>query len=490
MSILNIEPFSLSISTVHDSDRDQVILEDTVLSIDKKTNYALIGKNGCGKSTLLTFIYNKLKEENKNVHICQQEIDVLPNKKVIEYFYELFPEINEKFLVYSDESLDQEKRDEAEIFLSENGFGKLNSNIMKLCNGLSIDTNQFIENMSGGWRMRLSLATGILLKPDLLILDEPTNHLDLEAVDFLAEYLQDYKKSVLIVSHDASFIDNTCDFIWYFSPDKKLRVFNSDYKSFKQQLSDEYEQNAQKFKDYEKNLQKQKKANKTKEEIEKFIKKNEVKRPEKPYSVRIIFNHVPVIDKLVILAEKVKFGYSESQIIFENLEFGLAMNSRICLVGLNGKGKSTLLKLLANKLQPLEGNMWFDPRIRIGYYSQNLDLPGEITPIEYLQQVSIEKIDDQKARQYLGTIGVAKDCHTKLIKELSGGQKSKTILASLFLIQPHVLLLDEPTNHLDIETIDALASAINNYSGGLMMITHDRRLIETTQCQIINIEKI
>lgn len=489
MSILNIEPLNLRISDValmgkhqpragvHSATSDKVILENTSLAIDKKRKYALLGKNGCGKSTLLKFVQSKLNP--KDCYLCEQEVSD-SDKTCYSYFISLFPEID---AVFNNE--DSEERDQV---LIDNDFDSLNPLIHKLAAGLSIDLDSRVNELSGGWKMRLSIAGGILLKPKLLILDEPTNHLDLEATEFLTEFLQEYPKAILFVSHDQAFIDNVSDFLWYITDDQKLRVFATDYQTFRQQLKDEWEIGEKKYKEYQKKLTAFKKSNKTKDEVTQYVKKNEVIRPGKPYEVNVLFYQVPVIERSIIELENVGFSYGEKEIL-SNINFSVWMNSRITITGKNGSGKSTLLKLLAGKLEPTEGIRRFDERIRIGYYSQHTNLPEDITPVQYLMDVAIEKIDEQKARQYLGTIGIKSESHLKLIGELSGGQKSRTLLASLFLIQPHILLLDEPTNHLDIETIEGLTNAINEYTGGLVMITHDRRLIDNTESDIYLVEE-
>jgi ATPase subunit of ABC transporter with duplicated ATPase domains len=477
MSILNIEPLHLRISDVHSASSDKVILENTSLAIDKKRKYALLGKNGCGKSTLLKYVQSKVHP--KDCHLCEQEV-ADSEKSCYEYFISLFPEID---AIYKKE--ESEERDQ---ILIDNDFDSLNAVIHKLAAGLSIDLDTKVNQLSGGWKMRLSIAGGILLKPKLLILDEPTNHLDLEATEFLTEFLQEYRNAILFVSHDQSFIDNVSDFLWFITEDHKLRVFATDYQTFRQQLKDEWEIGEKKYKEYLKKLTVFKKSNKTKDEVAQYIKKNEVIRPPKPYEVNVLFYQVPVIDRCIIELENAEFSYPGKDQILNDINFNVWMNSRITLTGKNGSGKSTLLKLLAGQLEVSAGLRRFDPRIRIGYYSQHTNLPEDITPVQYLMNVAIEKIDEQKARQYLGTIGIKSESHTKLIGELSGGQKSRTLLASLFLIQPHILLLDEPTNHLDIETIEGLTKAINEYTGGLVMITHDKRLIENTESEIYLVE--
>jgi len=184
----------------------------------------------------------------------------------------------------------------------------------------------------------------------------------------------------------------------------------------------------------------------------------------------------------------VEFGYPGRPLLFKKLNFGIDMDTRIAIVGPNGVGKSTLLKLLLGELKPLKGNVQKNYRVRIGRFDQHSSdhLNVEETPVEYLMRLF--NLQYQEARKNLGTVGLASHAHTIKIKDLSGGQKSRVAMAELALSAPDVLILDEPTNNLDIESIDALADAINTYKGGVLMVTHDERLIRETECQLWIVE--
>jgi len=368
-------------------------------------------------------------------------------------------------------------------------------------------TNQF----SGGWRMRISLARALFLEPTLLMLDEPTNHLDLNAVIWLDNYLQGWKKTLLIVSHDQSFLDNICTDIIHLN-ERKLFYYKGNYTQFKKKAEQKKVEQLKAYEKEQKKLQEMKKAGKSGKKAEETIKKtkgkNEAKakkgkevavpdddgkpveliqRP-KDYLVKFHFPDPPPLNPPILGAHDVEFGYPGQKLLFKKLNFGIDMDTRIAIVGPNGVGKSTLLKLLLEELKPLKGTVQKNYRVRIGRFDQHSSdhLNVEETPVEYLMRLF--NLQYQDARKNLGSVGLASHAHTIKIKDLSGGQKSRVAMAELALSAPDVLILDEPTNNLDIESIDALAEAINTYKGGVLMVTHDERLIRETACRLWIVE--
>ncbi|VDK69253.1 unnamed protein product [Litomosoides sigmodontis] len=372
-----------------------------------------------------------------------------------------------------------------------------------------------VEAFSGGWRMRISLARALFLEPTLLMLDEPTNHLDLNAVIWLDNYLQSWKKTLLIVSHDQGFLDSVCTDIIDLH-DQKLYYYKGNYTVFKKMKDQKMKERMKAFENQQKQLAAMKKGGKSsKQAVEEMKnrlqnKQNKVNKGKKgstvmadeadvasvgllqkvrEYNVKFTFPDTTKLPTPVLGLHGVTFGYKD-QILFKNLDFGVDMDSRIAIVGPNGVGKSTLLKLLAGKIEPQEGEVRRHRQLRIGWFDQHANeaLNGEQTPIEYL--FAKFRTDYQDARKQLGTVGLPGSTHTVKIKDLSGGQKSRVALAELALGAPDLLILDEPTNNLDIESIHALAEAIENFSGGVIMVTHDERLIRETNCQLWVVENL
>jgi len=343
--------------------------------------------------------------------------------------------------------------------------------------------------------MRISLARALYLEPDLLLLDEPTNHLDLEAIIWLIDYMSSWKKISIIVSHNIGFLNNTCSYILNIE-NKKIESYKGDYYKFKNAFSQKLKEAQKSYDSYIKklnDLKKQKNFNKNM--LETFIKKNEVKRPEKDYNIKMLFFETQLYKSNIIKFENVSFSYDKNKIL-NNVSFGLSMDSKITLVGLNGSGKSTILKLLMNEINPDEGYIYIKDGIRIGYYNQHFDqqLPFDKTPIDFLYNLLDNTVEDkyQTIRKYLGSINLESSAHTKLIGELSGGQKARVAFIKLIFEKPHFILLDEPTNHLDIETVEALIDCLELFTGGILLITHEPELINrlTSNIWLLDNKKI
>lgn len=388
--------------------------------------------------------------------------------------------------------------------------------------GLGFDAEMQIrptKYFSGGWRMRISLARALFIEPTLLMLDEPTNHLDLNAVIWLDDYLQRWKKTLLVVSHDQDFLNSVCEEIIHLD-DKKLIVYKGNYDNFKEQEQVKLAQQLKSWERQEKKLRemKLKGMHKTKAEEEqkksrarepgaRSLKKAEaqaavtggresgesqvelIKRP-KEYNVKFSFPEVVQISPPILEVRDVNFRYGPHlPWLFRGVNFGMDMGSRVCIVGPNGSGKSTLIKLITEEVKPPEGEVRRNPRLRVGVYNQHFvdRLPMDEDPVTYLRRLFNDQTY-QSCRNLLGSYGLEGHAHTIPIRDLSGGQKARVVFVELSLMAPHLLFLDEPTNNLDIESIDALCDALRVYNGGVVLVSHDARLIESTECQLWVVE--
>jgi ATP-binding cassette subfamily F protein 1 len=484
---ISIQDFKLSIN-------EKLLFDNSSLSLNYGNCYGLIGKNGCGKSTLLKQ-FNKLCDEDKiKILYLDQEL-ILDERTSIQYI--LDSNIKIKLLqervnlleeqVENMEEFNEELYNElyqAQSDLSSYNPDKEESLIKKILTGLGF-TKETLEQscnlFSGGWQMRISLARCLYLEPDLLLLDEPTNHLDLEAIIWLGDYLSSWKKIAIIVSHNIGFINSVCDYILNVE-NNNLISYKGNYHKFKKSFENKMKEYKKEYEKYEKKLKEFKKKQVTKNQLDEFNKKHLVKRPEKDYNIVIPFLELKKYLNNIINFDSVSFSYPNKEIL-NNVSFGLSMESKVTLVGLNGSGKSTIIKLIMGDIKPLSGEIIIHNGIRIGYYNQHFDqqLPFDKTPIEFLTK---NKNEYETIRSNLGKIKLESSAHNKLIGELSGGQKARVAIIKLILDNPHILLLDEPTNHLDIETVEALISSLQTYSGGILLITHEPELINSLETEL------
>jgi ATP-binding cassette subfamily F protein 1 len=501
---------NLSLSNFNLSINQKTLFDDASLTLSYGDKYGLIGKNGYGKTSLLKQFKYICNEDKLRILYVEQEL-ILDERKPIQFildsnikmkYYQERIKILEENLENDESEFNEEiykELEEAQNNLSSYNPEKEEGLVNKILFGLGF-TSDLLDKpsnlFSGGWQMRLSLARSLYLEPDLLLLDEPTNHLDLEAIIWLSDYLQSWKKIAVIVSHNIGFINNVCSHIINIE-DKKSVTYKGNYNKFKSVFNQKIIEMKKEYEKFEKKIKDVKKKGITKDKLEEFIKKNQVPRPEKDYDIKINFLETKKYNSNVIKIDNLSFSYDDNKIL-ENITLGISMDSRITLVGLNGCGKSTLIKLIKNELNPTSGEIIVQHGIKIGYYSQHFDqqLPFDKTPIEFLQDYtpSTELIGKQLnkyeiIRSYLGKIKLESSAHNKLIGELSGGQKARVAFVKLLFDRPQILLLDEPTNHLDIETVEILIESLESFEGGILLITHEPEMIERLSNQIWLLDK-
>jgi ATP-binding cassette subfamily F protein 3 len=358
--------------------------------------------------------------------------------------------------------------------------------------GLSFTPEMQLKNtkaFSGGWRMRIALARALFIEPDLLLLDEPTNHLDLHAVLWLETYLLKWPKTFIVVSHAREFLNTVVTDILHLHG-KKLHAYKGDYDTFERTR--------------EEHLKNQMKAFETNEKarghmqafIDKFrynakrasLVQSRIKALERMEHVDAVvsdpdykFEFPTPEDRPgppIISFSDASFGYPGGPILFKNLNFGIDLDSRIAMVGSNGIGKSTILKLISGDLQPTSGTVFRSPKVRMAVFSQHhvdgLDLT--VNPLLYMMRC-FPGVPEQKLRSHLGSFGVSGNLALQSMYTLSGGQKSRVAFAKITFKKPHIILLDEPSNHLDLDAVEALIQGLLIFQGGVLMVSHDEHLI-------------
>ena len=496
-----IEDFNLS------APHEQLFVNAT-LKIVKGHRYGLLGPNGKGKTTILRHIVSGqlphpptwdillVEQEAKATERSVLE-EVLSadaeGQRLISEEHRLMSELEnctdgDQMTVIS-EQLERVIQD-----MVGRGADKQEAQVRRILNGLGFVgqlQDRKVSEFSGGWRMRVSLAKALFIQPKLLMLDEPTNHLDLDAVLWLDHYLADeYPHTVIVVSHDADFLDSVCtDIIWV--NNKKLNAFRGGYTEFAKMRAQQY---ATQEKDWDQ-FQRAYKNCKTKQEKEACEKKYIAVEKPVDYRVKFLLKGQGVDRALGgISMSEVKFAYDEGasgRWLLSDVEFGVDCGSRIALVGANGSGKSTFLKLLTGELAPTMGDIRKTPGLKVQLFSQHFEegLDLGATPVDFILKIAHQAKDErvitaEHARQCLGRYGLPSESHLKLIGQLSGGQKARVAFAMLGLAAPHILVLDEPTNHLDIETVEALIAALRAYTGGVVVVTHDARLVAQVNCDL------
>ncbi|KAG0488359.1 hypothetical protein HPP92_007170 [Vanilla planifolia] len=483
------------------------LIVDSELELNYGRRYGLLGLNGCGKSTLLTAL--GLRElpipEHMDIYHLTREIEASDMSAL------------EAVISCDEERIKLEK--EAEKLASEDGGGgetldriyerlealdasTAEKRAAEILYGLGFNKHmqaKKTKDFSGGWRMRIALARALFINPTILLLDEPTNHLDLEACVWLEETLKNFDRILVVVSHSQDFLNGVCTNIIHMQ-NKKLKPYTGNYDQYVQTRA-ELEENQMKQYRWE-----QDQISAMKEYIARFghgsaklarqaqskektlAKMERGGLTEKVVKDRVLVFHFTDVGKLpppVLQFVDVTFGYSPENIIYKNLDFGVDLDSRIALVGPNGAGKSTLLKLMTGDLIPLDGMVRRHNHLRIAQFHQHLaeKLDLEMSALLYMMR-EYPGNEEEKMRAAIGRFGLTGKAQVMPMKNLSDGQRSRVIFAWLAWRQPHMLLLDEPTNHLDIETIDSLAEALNEWDGGLVLVSHDFRLINQVAQEI------
>mmetsp|Transcript_9478 Transcript_9478/g.15140 ORF Transcript_9478/g.15140 Transcript_9478/m.15140 type:complete len:1139 (+) Transcript_9478:93-3509(+) len=491
------------------------LIKDCEIEITIGRRYGLLGQNGCGKTNFLECLARRevpIPDHIDMYHLngetdptdrsaIQTVIDELANEltrlnRLEEHIMETFGPDDERLADIYDR-LEEIDPNTFEVRASELLFALGFTQAM---------IHKATKDMSGGWRMRVALAKALFAQPTLLLLDEPTNHLDLEACVWLEGYLAKYKKCLILVSHSQDFLNGVCTHIIWMTQGQ-LIYYSGNYDTYEKTVSDNEVVQQKKYEKEQADITHLKlfisscgtyaNARKQAESKQKIIDKMVVAGLTLPVikerNFTFKFPECSKVPPPVLPFDNVSFAYNgkKESYLYEDLDFGVDCDSRIALVGPNGAGKSTLLKLMTGELTPTRGSVVRHPALLIGKYHQHsvdvLDQSKTVLDFFMTTYPNVHptfKRDLDEWRSYLGRYGVSGKMQTTFIGELSEGQQCRLVYAMICMQKPNLLLLDEPTNHLDLECIDTLADAINCYNGGVVLVSHDFRLIDQVAKQI------
>ena len=477
------------------------LLENASASIFPGQKVGIIGRNGCGKSTLFAAIKGEIAPElgsltvprNFKISAVSQQtpsLDISALDYVKQGDKALTELLAQKEKAYAENN--GEKIALIEDKLGIAGVWTIDSRAKILLHGLGFAEDEMqkaVKEFSGGWRMRLNLAQALIYKSDVLLLDEPTNHLDLDTIIFLENYLKSFEGTILCISHDRDFLDTFCSHILHFESNH-LVMYTGNYSDYERLRAERI---------------KNEKANRRREEaslahmqdfVERFrykaskakqaqsmlkaidrLKLTAVTQEESPYHIKFA-DPERTVDIIADLKE-LDCGYSENDIILKKVNLMLIAGDRIGLLGRNGQGKSTLIKTLCSVLKPVHGTVTLGKGIKIGYFAQHeLDqLSGQMSALDHLRAID-HNAKEKDLRTFLGSFSFSGDKATQKVEDMSGGEQARLALAIVAYQKPNLLLLDEPTNHLDLDMREALSLALSTYKGALILVSHDRHLLE------------
>jgi ATP-binding cassette subfamily F protein 3 len=488
----------------------RLLFEHASLTIHAGQKVGVTGANGCGKSSLFALIRDELHADSGELSLppglviahVAQETPATP-RRAIDYVLDGDGELRhiEQQLAEAEHSEDGHRQGELHGRMESIDGYTARARAARLMNGLGFDSEQIerpVEAFSGGWRMRLNLAQALMCRSDLLLLDEPTNHLDLDAVIWLQEWLAQYPGTLLLISHDRDFLDQVANQILHVEQ-QRLELYSGNYSAFEQMRAEKLALQQAAFEKQQREIQHiesfvnrfRAQATKAKQAQSRLKALERMERiapahVDSPFHFRFLKPHKLPTPLLTI--DRADIGYGETPIL-KHANFSLQPGDRIGLLGHNGAGKSTLIKLIAGELEPLAGELIAAQELRIGYFAQHQleQLSAEATPLLHLQRLD-PRASEQSLRNFIGGFGFSDEMALSPVAPFSGGEKARLVLAMLVYQRPNLLLLDEPTNHLDLEMRQALAMALQEYEGALVVVSHDRHLLRSVTDSLLLVD--
>ena len=457
----------------------QQIFQDVNVIINKKDKVGFIGRNGSGKSTFLKLILKQLEPDSGEI-IIPKGYKIGHLEQHIQFTHDTV--VGEVCSILTGDREYEGWKGESIL----TGLGFTYDEMMK-------DPKEF----SGGYQVKINLAKLLLGEPNMLLLDEPTNYLDIHSIRWLKKFLNDWRQELILITHDRDFMNSVIS--------HTLNIHRGVFKKTPGNTENVMEKILEEEEIYNKTvLNESKKREKTEEWIKRFGSKasmasraqSKVKMLEKEgkkeklaaiVNLDFKFNYLPYTSKENLLnIKKLNFYFKEDNYLIKNLSFSIKKTDKICVIGKNGKGKSTLLKLITEDLKPVTGDVNLHKKTEIGYFGQmNIDRLNPENSVYQEIQSYVPEIEETKVRQVCGNMMFTSQLSNKRVKVLSGGEKSSVMLGKILLRSANLLMLDEPTNHLDLDSCDSLLAAIKNFDGAILMVTHDEYFLREVANKLI-----
>src|SRR3954449_9185812 len=483
------------------------ILDRASATIPPGAHIGLIGRNGAGKSTLMKSVIGLIDPDEGSIDMPRRArlgyiAQEAPAGTATPFETVLAADVERAALM-----------EEADICVDPHRLGDIHDRLLgidaytaparasRILLGLGFDEEMQgrpLDSYSGGWKMRVALAALLFSKPDLLLLDEPSNHLDLEATLWLENFLKSYAGTLIVISHERDLLNNVVDTILHLESGK-VTLYAGGYDSFERQRAEraaqiaaaQASQDAQRarLQDYiARNSARASTAKQAQSRAKMLAKMQPIAAMADDPSLSFDFPSPSELKPPLITLDMAAVGYSDTPVL-RRLNLRIDPDDRIALLGRNGNGKTTLARLLAAQLPPMEGEVTASGKMRVGYFTQYQveELRGDDTPLQHMTR-AMKGMTPGAVRAQLGRFGFSGDKATTLVGKLSGGERARLALALITREAPHLLILDEPTNHLDVDSREALVQALNGYDGAVIIVSHDRHMIELTADRLVLIE--
>ena len=478
----------------------RLLLEEASVAVPEGHKVGIVGRNGVGKSTLFRLVLGEIPSEsgtvtlprNARIGTVAQEAPGGP-ESLIDTVLAGDPELT-ALTAEAETATDPNRIAEIQMRLADIDAHSAVARAATILSGLGFSDEAQAgpcSALSGGWRMRVALAAALFAKPDVLLLDEPTNYLDLEGAVWLKSFIREYPHTIVLISHDREMLNEAVSYILHLERGK-LTLYQGNYDSFERQrrekqaltvkLKKKQEDQRKHMMDFiERFRAKATKARQAQSRLKALAKLEPIAELVEDHVAPFFFpNPEKAIAPPLVKWDKVSVGYAENKPILKNITLRLDPDDRIALLGSNGNGKSTFAKLLCGKLQAMGGDMNSPARLTVGYFAQHQldEVSPDRTPYSYFAELMPDE-PESKRRAKLGAYGFGASLADSRCDTLSGGEKARLLFALAAFHAPHILVLDEPTNHLDVDSREALIMAINDYEGAVILISHDRHIIET-----------